>query len=153
MKTRPFLILTAVLASVLALSATLVWSGMASSGPAAPKAPPAAPDVFSSPINGGCYIAAPGDCRIHIDPFTINVASGKTLTRYTIFANGTPIYDFRTDVSNPPLNNYSPSLVMQDFAATCGQTYTVNMIAQDSGDPNPLNAGQIENIVCPATVP
>lgn len=153
MKKRTFLILSAVLASVLTLSTTLVWSSLASSGPVAPEAPPAAPDVFASPINGGCYIAAPGDCRIHIDPLTIIIAPGQKLVRFTFFANGSPIYDFRTDVSNPPGSNYSPSLVMQDFAATCGETYTINMTAQDSGDPNPLNAGQIENVVCPSVVP
>ena len=39
---------------------------------------------------------------------------------------------------------------MFDFAATCGQTYTVNLLARDTGDPAFLNAGQAENITCPA---
>ena len=118
-------------------------------------APPAlaAPQVFTSPINGGCYIAAANVCKIHIDPFTINVSPGVRLLRFTLYANGQPLYDFRTDVSNPPSGNYSPSLVSQDFAARCGVTYTVNIVGQDNMDANPLNMGQAEGIVCPSAVP
>ena len=63
------------------------------------------------------------------------------------------LYNFRTDVSNPlPTSGttYSPSLVMQDFAAACGQTYTVNLLARDTGDAGFLNACQAEDIICPA---
>lgn len=118
----------------------------------------AAPDTpagFASPINGGCYIAAPDVCKIHIDPFTININDGQgaRLEKFTLYANGMPIYDFRTDVSNPPGVDYSPSLVMEDFAAECGTTYVVNMIAKDSTDANPLNYGQTTEFTCPAEVP
>lgn len=115
----------------------------------------AEPQVFSSPIHGGCYITAPDVCKIHVDPFTINVntGTGSRLVLFRLYANGSPIYDFRTDVSNPPGTNYSPSLVMQDFAATCGETYYLNIVAQDTGDPNPLNAGQTAEFTCPAGVP
>lgn len=118
-------------------------------------APPvhAAPQVFVSPINGGCYIAAANVCKMHLDPFTINISPGVRLKQFTLYANGDPLYDFRTDVSNPPQGNYSPSLVSQDFAARCGVTYTVNIVGQDSSDANPLNMGQIEGIVCPSVVP
>ena len=73
----------------------------------------AAPDTpagFASPINGGCYIAAADVCKIHIDPFVINIndGAGAKLERFTLYANGSPIYDFRTDVSNPPGVDYSP---------------------------------------------
>ena len=115
----------------------------------------AEPEVFSSPINGGCYVAAPDVCKIHMDPFTVNIndGAGERLILFQLYANGNLIYDFRTDVSNPPAVDYSPSLVMQDFAATCGETYFVNMIAQDTGDTNPLNAGQTAQFTCPAGVP
>ena len=115
----------------------------------------AAPEVFASPINGGCYIAAENLCKIHIDPFTINIddGAGAKLERFTLQANGQPIYDFRTDVSNPPGVDYSPSLVALDFAATCGVTYTVNIVGKDTLDTNILNMGQFEDVVCPSTVP
>lgn len=118
----------------------------------------AAPDTpagFASPINGGCYITAPDVCKIHVDPFTININDGQgaKLEKFTLFANGKPIYDFRTDVSNPPGVDYSPSLVMEDFAAECGTTYFLNMIAKDTTDASPLNYGQTETFTCPAEVP
>ena len=114
-----------------------------------------APAGFASPINGGCYIAAPNECKLHVDPFTINIneGAGARLERFTLYANGSPIYDFRTDVSNPPAADYSPSLVMQDFAAECGVTYTMNLVAKDSSDANPLNYGQTTEFTCPAAVP
>lgn len=118
----------------------------------------AAPDTpagFASPINGGCYIAAPSSCKIHIDPFVINIndGAGAKLQQFTLYANGMPIYDFRTDVSNPPGVDYSPSLVMRDFAAQCGESYVVNMIAKDTSDENPLNYGQTTEFTCPSAVP
>ena len=118
-------------------------------------AAPASPAGFASPINGGCYIAAPDVCKIHIDPFTINIndAAGAKLEKFTLFANGEPIYDFRTDISNPPNVDYSPSLVMEDFAARCGTSYVVNLVAKDTSDANPLNYGQTTEFTCPTSVP
>ena len=115
----------------------------------------AAPEGYASPINGGCYIASENTCKIHIDPFVINIndGAGAKLEKFTLYANGQPIYDFRTDVSNPPGVDYSPSLVALDFAARCGITYTVNMVAKDTTDLNPLNYGQTQPFVCPSAVP
>lgn len=119
------------------------------------NAAPEAPAGFASPINGGCYIAEPNVCKIHIDPFTINIddGAGARLEKFTLLANGSPIYDFRVDVSNPPAADYSPSLVMQDFAAECGESYTVNLVAKDSSDVDALNYGQTAQFTCPAGVP
>lgn len=119
------------------------------------SAAPESPAGFASPINGGCYIASNNNCRIHIDPFTINIndGAGARLEQFTLYANGKPIYDFRTDVSNPPGVDYSPSPVMLDFAARCGETYEVNMIAKDTTDANPLNYGQTAKFTCPANIP
>ena len=116
---------------------------------------PQAPAGFASPINGGCYIANDNNCKIHIDPFVINIndGAGARLQQFTLYANGKPIYDFRTDVSNPPGVDYSPSPVMLDFAAECGVEYEVNMIAKDTSDANPLNYGQTAKFTCPAEVP
>jgi hypothetical protein len=115
----------------------------------------AGPEGFASPINAGCYIAAEDVCKIHVYPFTINIndGAGAKLEFFTLYANGKPIYDFRVDASNPPATDYSPSPVALDFAATCGVTYTVNLIAKDTTDANPLNYGQAQEIACPSEVP
>jgi hypothetical protein len=110
---------------------------------------PAMPDVFASPINAGCVQVAPSACKLHVDPFTIQVSSGQRLAAFQLQANGQLLYDYRTDVSNPPLGNFTPSPVRLDFAATCGHTYTVNLLARDTGDSSFLNAGQAEDIACP----
>lgn len=136
---------------VLVVAVGAAWPGQARSGEDV-----LAPQVFSSPINGGCYIAAPNQCRLHVDPFTINIGTGQRLVAFQLQANGVTVYDFRTDVSNPPPasgTTYSPSLVMQDFAAVCGQTYTLNILGRDSGDANFLNMGQTASFTCPASVP
>ena len=115
----------------------------------------AAATVYSSPINGGCYIAAPNQCRLHVDPFTINIntAAGAKLAEFRLQANGQTIYHFRTDISNPPNYNYTPSLVALDFAANCGQTYVLNILGRDSLDANLLNMGLTAAFTCPAAVP
>lgn len=110
----------------------------------------AAHAVFSSPINVGCYLADKGKCRIHVDPFVINVndGAGRRLSRFQIAVNGTIVYRFEVDGSNPPVGDY-PVTVPGDFPVKCDATYLVNMQAQDSGDANLLNAGQVNNVVCP----
>ena len=110
---------------------------------------------YTSPINGGCYIAGPNQCKLHVDPFMINLhgADGSKLVEFALYANGHKIYDFRTDVSNPPSNDYYPSLVAMDFAATCGETYYMNLTARTDDYPNSLNAGQTAQFTCPANVP
>lgn len=114
------------------------------------NAGPLIPAVYASPINGGCVQVTPSVCKLHLDPFTIQVAPDRRLKAFQLFANGNMIYDYRTDVSNPPAGNYTPSVVALDFAAACGETYTINLTAKDNLDANFLNAGQVENVVCPA---
>lgn len=117
--------------------------------PGAEAAPVIDLQVFSSPINAACIQITPSECKLHFDPFTIQISPGARLEAFQLQANGKLLYDFRTDLSNPPLGSYTPSLVKLDYAATCGKTYTVNLLARDSGDSGFLNAGQAENIVCP----
>lgn len=119
------------------------------------SAAPDSPDGFASPINGGCYIAAENSCKIHIDPFTININEGAAakLELFRLLANGQPIYDFATDLANPPYLDYAPSPVMLDFAAECGQAYNVYLVAKDSSDTFPLFYGKTGEFVCPAAVP
>jgi hypothetical protein len=60
-------------------------------------------NIYASPVQGGCYISAPNDCRLHVDPFTINLTPGSKLVFFQLVAintgNGTQrvIYDFRPD--------------------------------------------------------
>lgn len=131
----------------------IVCAAIAALGVLAGPRPAAA--GFASPINGGCYIAGPNDCRIHIDPFTINIndGAGARLMLFELYANGHLVYSFRTDVSNPPGFDYYAMMPAQDFAARCGETYFVNLLARDTTDANPLNYGQTEEFTCPSTVP
>lgn len=121
----------------------------------------AAPEVFASPVHAGCYIAAPSDCRIHVEPFTIDISSGAKLVYFQLIAIGSTgsqkvIYDFKPDVSNPVPAfgaSYTPSLVTQDFAATCGKSYQISLQGQDTGDLNGFNLGLTGQFTCPASVP
>ena len=122
----------------------------------------AAPEIFASPVQAGCYIAAPSDCRIHVEPFTINLATGKKLVLFKLIAikqgtgTQTTIYDFRPDQSNPAPpsgNTYTPSLVAQDYAATCGTSYAISLQGRDTGDSNAYNLGMTGYFTCPTTAP
>jgi hypothetical protein len=128
-------------------------------GLAAPPAAQAVPDIFASPVQAGCYLEKQDRCKIHVDPFTITIASVQKLVRFRLLsinysAGGTQavIYDFRTDQSNPvPFlgTSYTPSLVAKDFAATCNRTYRVSLQGQDSGDSGMLNLGLTTQFSCP----
>ncbi|HQQ77801.1 MAG TPA: hypothetical protein PLB01_10630 [Thermoanaerobaculia bacterium] len=132
--------------------------------PSARTAPLAgrSPLIFASPIHGGCYIAAPGQCKIHVEPFTINISSGTKLALFKLVSIQLPgnvqttIYDWRPDQSNPaPASGttYTPSLVTQDFAATCGNSYQISLQGRDTGDVNTFNLGLTGTFTCPTTVP
>jgi hypothetical protein len=121
-----------------------------------------APEVFASPIQGGCYISGPQECHIHADPFTIDISSGKHLYQFQLIAiqvgtgAQTVLYDFKTDVSNPAPafgTTYTPSLVAQDFAATCGRTYALDLQGRDTGDVSVFNLGMTNSFICPSTMP
>ncbi len=127
-------------------------------GVSQPPAAVAAPAIFASPIQAGCYVVKLHTCKIHVDPFTIDISSGQKLVQFDLVAihNGTGaqtvIYDFRTDQSNPaPFSGstYSPSLVAQDFAATCGESYLLSLQGKDSGDANVFSLGLTSQFTCP----
>ena len=105
--------------------------------------------IQASPINAGCYIASPGKCLIHVDPYTIHVSTGERLRAFKLLAGDSPVYQFATDNSNPPVGDYTPSSPKLDFAVSCGQTYTLALDAKDSGDIDYQNAGLISDIHCP----
>jgi hypothetical protein len=121
----------------------------------------AEPDIYASPVHAGCYIAAPSDCRIHVEPFTINIQSGAKLELFTLIAFHTGfssqvIYDFRPDLSNPlPLSGttVTPSLVAQDYAAQCGETYSIYLLGKDTLDPSQYVLGGTSEFTCPTNVP
>ena len=124
----------------------------------ASEASPAAPTIYASSIHAGCYIVAPNQCRIHVEPFTINLTVGKKLVYFKLVAGPSlgVLYDFRPDLSNPPPSSgstYTPSLVTQDFAATCGSSYYVNLQGQDTGDPTGYSLGTTRTFTCPSVVP
>jgi hypothetical protein len=122
----------------------------------------AEPEIYASPVHAGCYIAGPADCRIHVEPFTINIQTGSKLALFRLVAIRigpgiqTTIYDFRPDQSNPPPTSglaYTPSLVTQDFAATCGYTYEISLQGKDSLDASVFNLGLTGQFTCPTGVP
>ena len=138
---------------------TVLCTGLIlSGGLSQPPAAVAAPAIFASPIQAGCYLAKHDLCKIHVDPFTIDIAPGQKLVFFQLVAiqggtgQQTMIYDFRPDVSNPvPFtgSSFTPSLVAKDFAATCGQTYSLDLQGQDSGDSGPFNLGLTNQFTCP----
>ncbi len=118
----------------------------------------AAPEIFASPVHAGCYLAQANRCKIHVEPFTIDIASGQKLALFRLVAirgrTGvqTTIYDWRPDQSNPvPLidTTYTPSLVAKDFAATCGESYEISLQGKDTGDANLFNLGLTDQFTCP----
>lgn len=115
----------------------------------------AAPNVFSGPANGGCYLDTITTCRIHVDNWQpIVVDTGQKLAAFQLLAvpggsvDGSVVYDFRTDVSNPP-GSYLPSLVKKDFAAQCGVSYQLLLRAQDTGDLDYEEVGRTNEFQCP----
>lgn len=118
----------------------------------------AAPEVFQSGISGGCYIAAPDSCKIHVDPFMVNVddQNNENLVEFQLRANGSTIYQFKTDALSEyrPTGDYTPTLVTQDFAASCGTGYEVQLLARDEGDGNVLYLlGTTGVFTCPTNIP
>jgi len=125
---------------------------------AAVSAAPTAPEIFASPVHAGCYLAKLDRCKIHVEPFTIDIAPGQKLALFRLVAirmrTGiqTPIYDWRPDQSNPvPASGseYTPSLVAKDFAARCGETYEINLQGKDTGDTSLFSLGLTSQFTCP----
>jgi|GEM_PF-1028607 hypothetical protein len=126
--------------------------------PSAAVAAPGVPEIFVSPVHAGCYLAKLDRCKIHVEPFTINLASGQKLVLFRLVAirssTGlqTTIYDFRPDQSNPvPYSGstFTPSPVAKDFAALCGESYQISLQGRDTGDTNLYNLGLTDQFTCP----
>jgi hypothetical protein len=118
------------------------------------------PFLISTPVQcTRCHLGA-DRCKIHVEPFTVNIASGQKLALFRLVAirGGTGvqtiIYDWRPDQSNPAPaigTTYTPSLVAKDFAATCSQAYQISLQGRDTGDTNVFNLGLTDQFTCPAT--
>ena len=116
----------------------------------------AEPEIYASPVHAGCYLERIDRCKIHVEPFTITVTTGEKLVQFRLVAMRgrvtTTIYDFRPDLSNPlPLSGdtITPTLVAQDFAAHCGETYSISLQGQDTGDTGLYNLGTTAEFTCP----
>ena len=147
---------------LLILVGSLVWAALLVGSVAKPlDTARAEPDIYASPVHAGCYIAAPSDCRIHVEPFTIQIQTDSKLDYFQLWASrigsgAGMIYDFRPDVSNPlPLSGsvVTPSLVAQDYAAQCGATYYIYLIGKDTLDPTQYILGSTAQFTCPTSVP
>jgi hypothetical protein len=150
------------IALVVGLGGPIGTPDITTSASAAQVSTPAAPEIFASPVHGGCYIAGPAECHLHVEPFTINIAAGKKLALFKLVAiqmsSGaqTVIYDWRPDQSNPVPpsgTTYTPSLVAQDYAATCGKPYEINLQGRDTGDAGTLSLGLTGVFTCPLSMP
>jgi hypothetical protein len=134
----------------------LALSACAPPGSAVPSAL-AAPHVVSGPVNGGCYLDTAASCRLHVDKWQpIVTDQGQKLLGFQLLAvpagssSGALLYDFRSDVSNPPGGSYLPSLVKQDFAAQCGAAYELSLRAKDTADLDFEEVGRTNMFQCPA---
>lgn len=126
--------------------------GLALAAAVVAASPNVAGAVFASPVSAGCYIIAPNQCRIHIEPVTINIASGTKLAGVQLLLDQNVIYDFGVDVSNPPPpigDTYTLSPVAVDFGAACGKTHQLVLRGKDSGDTSSLTLG-FTSFTCPA---
>ena len=110
----------------------------------------ASPTVLTGSLQGGCYLITPTACKISVQPFAIEISPGQTLLSFRLFANGDVIYDFAASTSNAPSGHFTPSTVALDFAAHCGQTYTLELHALDTGDLDEVTIGETAPIICPA---
>ncbi|HOU24486.1 MAG TPA: hypothetical protein PKW05_10905 [Anaerolineae bacterium] len=116
----------------------------------------------ASPVHAGCYQLRLSACKIHVEPFAINLSPGQKLVRFRLVAvpvgggAATTIYDFRPDLSNPlprEGNTITPSLVAKDYAATCGRTYSIVLQGQGVGDSALLTLGSTDQFTCPQGTP
>lgn len=109
----------------------------------------AAPTVLVGPLEGGCYQVTALTCKLYVEPFTIEIAPAEALTAFYLDANGHVIYDYATTSGHAPVGSYTPSGVKKDFAAVCGQTYTLELHALDTGDLDFVTIGQTAAFTCP----
>lgn len=119
----------------------------------------AAPHAFAGPVNGGCYQWTNQFCSLRVDSWGPLVVDPNVVIdgfRLEAEREGVPgftvLYDFATDVSNPPRTTYHPSPVRRDFGAHCDFTYTLRVLVSVEGDDGYVETGRTNRFTCPATV-
>jgi hypothetical protein len=113
------------------------------------------PLVFASPIHAGCKTFNARTCQIVVEPFTINLASGQKVVSFQVLVDGSVVYDWRPDQSNPPPasgTTYTPSRVALGFGVRCGMSHTVSLLGRDSGDSSVFVLGSTSPVTCPPPV-
>ncbi|HNB55065.1 MAG TPA: hypothetical protein PK530_24155 [Anaerolineales bacterium] len=115
-------------------------------------APPAeaAPTVLAGSLQAGCYLITTTACRLSVEPFVIKIAENERLISFNLTANNQILYDFGASAANPVTGQYMPAPPAWDFAAQCGDSYTLRLNAKDTGDLTFLNLGQTQPITCPS---
>lgn len=105
--------------------------------------------VSPAAIEAGCH-ADRRRCRVKVVPFGLVLAPGARLEQLSIELSGSTVYEFRTDVSNPPAVGYIPELPAAGFAAVCKSSYVATVRAKDTADPALQPIGESAPFVCPA---
>lgn len=88
-------------------------------------------------LAAGCYKLEESVCRIHVQPFEIQVdetvderaAEFALFASNTVTGNAVELWRFATDATfnEKPIGDYSPPLPKADFPAQCGETYVVTI--------------------------
>jgi hypothetical protein len=144
---------TSMLSGILTLSVHTVVLGLSLFGLA--NSHKAEAVVLSGRIEGSCQIEALNVCSLNFFS-DISHDENTPIIASQVLANGVVIHAYRNDALNPlsdlgtpgrTLNGYSP------LAARCGQTYTLELVAQASDEPAPKSIADTRAIPCPANVP
>ncbi len=112
--------------------------------------------VFAQVLEGGCYIEQHRVCKLHVEPFTINVNEtiDERVRQFQLRLNGVVVYEMSTDdvYSRRPAGDFSPTLGTQDIAIECNTMYSLDIIVHSStpgADNSPVLAGRAEPFSCP----
>jgi hypothetical protein len=128
----------------------LLSSAAAGAGPDSPRPNPGVTTVYASPIHAGCRTAGASTCVITVEPFSIQMSPGIALSRFQIWVDSSVVYDFRPDVSNPPLGpSYTPSQVALGFSVLCASARTVHLVGSTADNPSLFLLGSTGPIDCP----
>ncbi len=116
-------------------------------------------DILASPVQAGCYLAKRDRCKIHVEPFTINLAGGQKLVFFQLVddlgRHRDPASDLR--LSSGPLK--PGSVKRQHFHSFAGSPRIMLSPAaihirsacrgRDTGDANAYNLGLTGQFTCP----
>lgn len=109
----------------------------------------AATTTLTGSLQAACYLDTRTTCKISVAPYSITIAPGEHLLAFNLKANDNLLYDFGASTARPVIGTYTPTTVALDYAAQCGQTYTLKLHAIDSGDLDFVTIGETQPITCP----